>query len=73
MRGRQAGEVRGLLELRAPLVNEPQLLLDQAELEALEAGGRRQRVAKIQEVERRHRLQHAQLVHQQLLDFHDAR
>src|SRR6266508_4616621 len=46
--------------------------LDQPELGRLEAGGRKQEVAEIEEVERRHRLQHLELLDQQLEDFVDA-
>src|SRR5262245_29355530 len=50
------------LDLYALLAAQPQLQLDQPELYALEARRRHQHVAEVQEVQRRHRLEDAQLV-----------
>ena len=50
----------------------PEADLDQAELHRLEAGRGNQQVAEIEEVERRHRLQDAELLHQELQDLDDA-
>jgi hypothetical protein len=63
---RLAGVVDPRLERQA----EPDF--DQAKLHRLEARGRKQEVAEIEEVERRHRLQHLELLDQQLEDFDDA-
>ena len=46
--------------------------LDRAELHRLETGGRHQQVAEIQEVERRHGLEHVELLDQELEDLVDA-
>ncbi len=46
--------------------------LDQPELQRLEAGSREQVVAEIEEIRRRHGLQHIELRHQQLEDLVDA-
>ncbi len=50
-----------------------QLRLDQTELEALEARSGDQEVAKVQEVQGGHGLEHPQLVDEQLLDLGHAR
>jgi hypothetical protein len=54
---------------RPPLAAEPEAHLDQPELQALEAGRRNQQVAELQEVERRHGLEHVELTDQQLPDL----
>src|SRR5262245_14538853 len=77
---RDAGFVgcgKGLVERLAGIVHprferqaEPDL--DQTKLHRLEARGGEEKVAEIEEVERRHRLQHLELLDQELEDLDDA-
>ena len=60
----------GVVRPRVPGETEPDL--DHAKLRRLEAGRRKQEIAKVQEVERRHRLQDFELLDQQLEDLVDA-
>ena len=63
------GPVEGAaVEAQAILAAQTELDLDQAELQALEAGRRKQHVAELEEVERRHSLQHVDLLQEQALD-----
>ena len=68
----EARRVGSVVELEAVPAPHPQLVLDQAELNALKARGRDQVVAEIEEVERRHGLQHVDLLNQDALDLDDA-
>src|SRR4029077_15614142 len=58
--------------LRAHAAREAEPDLDQSELRRLEARRREQIVAEIEEIERRHRLQHLELLDQELEDLVDA-
>src|SRR5262249_54552932 len=70
--GGEARRVGGVEDLEAVPAPHPQPVLDQAELNALEARGRDQVVAEVEEVERGHRLQDVDLLNQDALDLDDA-
>ncbi len=56
----------------AARARQPEAHLDEAELQALESRRRHQQVAELEEIERRHGLQHVELADEQLPDFPDA-
>src|SRR5262245_26510707 len=60
----------GIVESRFARQSKPDL--DQAKLRRLEAGGGKKKIAEIKKVERRHGLQHLELLDQQFQDFIDA-
>lgn len=64
-------EIRAV-EAQPRRAGEAEPRLDRAELLALEAGGGDQQVAELQEVHRRHRLQHVDLRDHELKDAHHA-
>jgi len=51
---------------------DPELVLQKTELHALEARRRHEEFAELEEIQRRHRLEHVELREQQALDLHDA-
>ena len=59
-------------QFEAVLGTHPQPVLDQPKLDTLESRGRDQEVAELEEVERGHGFEHADLLDQQLLDLGDA-
>jgi hypothetical protein len=71
-RPRSWGARRAAVEADALGGPEAQARLDQAELQALEAGGGHQKVAEVEEVHGRHGLEHVELLDQELLDLDDA-
>ena len=69
--GGEAGRVHGSGDARPARRVDPETVLDQAELDALEPRRRNQQIAEVQEIERGHRLQDVDLVEQQPLDLGD--
>ncbi len=70
--GGEAGGVDGPGDAWPALRIDAEAVLDHPELHALEPRRRHEQVAEVEEVERRHRLQHVDLVQQQALDLGDA-
>ena len=70
--GGEAGRVHRSGDPRPTTGLHSKAVLDQAELDALESRCGHEQTAKVEEVERRHRLQHVDLVEQQPLDLRDA-
>ncbi|MEY3214759.1 MAG: hypothetical protein RIT28_5240 [Pseudomonadota bacterium] len=68
----QPGVEGFVLKVDAVLATKAQAHLDLAELRGLKARGRDEVVAEVEEVKRRHRLQHVELVHAELEDLPDA-
>src|SRR5262249_11943983 len=70
--GGEARRVGSVEDLEAILAPHPQLVLDQAELNPLEARRRDKLVPEVEEVERGHGLQDVDLLDQDALDLDDA-